>query len=106
MLRRRDSYPLLCSFFHWHDIMQVIISRASAGAVAGSHRDEEGLMTCPICLSPPIAPRMTRCGHVSAFEVYPIEPSTSEPTGILFPMHFALPEYIRCREMDSLPYLL
>jgi len=58
------------SFFQWHDILQVIIPRSSAlasAAVVGGERavQEEGVKTCPICLSPPTAPRMTKCGHVS-----------------------------------------
>jgi len=55
------------SFFHWHDILQVIIPRSSAFSVAtvGDNVTQEGIMTCPICLSPPTAPRMTKCGHVS-----------------------------------------
>jgi len=57
------------SFFQWHDILQVIIPRSSALASASTIGDSsgqgEGLTTCPICLSPPTAPRMTKCGHVS-----------------------------------------
>jgi hypothetical protein len=60
------------SFFQWHDILQVIIPRssalASAAAAGGEHVvQEEGIKTCPICLSPPTAPRMTKCGHVSKY---------------------------------------
>jgi hypothetical protein len=59
-----------CSFFQWQDILQIIIPRSSALAAAaaggGNNRSrEEGHTTCPICLSPPTAPRMTKCGHVS-----------------------------------------
>jgi hypothetical protein len=54
-------------FFQWNDILQVIIPRSSA--LASTTNDlsssEEGHTTCPICLSPPTAPRMTKCGHVS-----------------------------------------
>jgi hypothetical protein len=56
------------SFFQWHDILQVIIPRTSAMAAASSKGEsvsqEEGFTTCPICLAPPTAPRVTKCGHV------------------------------------------
>src|SRR5712672_1665368 len=65
--------PIRCeSFFQWQDILQVIIPRSSAlvAAAAGggdNSSHEEGSTTCPICLSPPTAPRMTKCGHVRLF---------------------------------------
>ncbi|KAH8835615.1 hypothetical protein DL96DRAFT_1666334 [Flagelloscypha sp. PMI_526] len=54
-------------YFEWNDIIQVIIPRSSALASANptSSLDvSEGHLSCPICLSPPTAPRMTKCGHV------------------------------------------
>ncbi|KIJ65064.1 hypothetical protein HYDPIDRAFT_110960 [Hydnomerulius pinastri MD-312] len=59
-------------FFQWHDILQVVIPRSSAfasttGGGGETHGQDEGLTTCPICLSPPVAPRMTKCGHVFCF---------------------------------------
>ena len=59
-------------FFQWQDILQVIIPRSSALASAAASGElfgqDEGHTTCPICLSPPNAPRMTKCGHVSSIQ--------------------------------------
>ena len=68
-IESQPLYPdLVLSYFQWHDILQVILPRVSAVGSAGSgeHRyiEAEGVTTCPICLSPPTAPRMTKCGHV------------------------------------------
>ncbi|KAG9222420.1 hypothetical protein CCMSSC00406_0002755 [Pleurotus cornucopiae] len=55
-------------FFQWQDILQVIIPRSSALASAGAGvSQEEGHISCPICLAPPTAPRMTKCGHVYCY---------------------------------------
>jgi len=54
------------SFFQWSDILQVIIPRSPvlASASATLLPQDDSQTNCPICLSPPAAPRMTRCGHV------------------------------------------
>ncbi|KAJ3515252.1 hypothetical protein NLJ89_g1873 [Agrocybe chaxingu] len=68
-------------FFQWPDILQVIIPHSSPLAAAASGElatQEEGYTTCPICLSPPTAPRMTKCGHVFCFPCILHYLSTSE----------------------------
>lgn len=70
-------------FFQWNDIAQVIIPRSSALAAAasggeGSGQSGEGHTTCPICLSPPTASRMTKCGHVFCYPCILHYLSTSE----------------------------
>ncbi|KAF8079028.1 hypothetical protein FPV67DRAFT_1467251 [Lyophyllum atratum] len=69
-------------FFQWQDILQVIVPRSSAlasAASAGTQLEQgEGNATCPICLSPPTAPRMTKCGHIFCFPCILHYLSTSE----------------------------
>ncbi|KAG6873830.1 hypothetical protein C0995_010442 [Termitomyces sp. Mi166 len=56
-------------FFQWHDILQVIVPRSSALASASGSKGDCGQdnTSCPICLSSPMAPRMTKCGHIFCF---------------------------------------
>ena len=61
-LRFAHLFPginLLISYFQWSDIVQILVPHAGSSATG------EGNTMCPICLGAPIAPRMTKCGHVS-----------------------------------------
>ncbi|EJD35472.1 hypothetical protein AURDEDRAFT_117371 [Auricularia subglabra TFB-10046 SS5] len=72
-------------YYQWQDILQVIVPRSSALSIAGSSADvSRDLATeghaCPICLSPPAAPRMTKCGHIFCFPCILHYLGTSETT--------------------------
>ncbi|KAH9944011.1 uncharacterized protein BXZ73DRAFT_86989 [Epithele typhae] len=67
-------------YFQWQDILQVIVSRGdSMAALSADQSSQDGdVLTCPICLSPPTAPRMTKCGHIYCFPCLLHLISTSE----------------------------
>ncbi|KAJ2974670.1 hypothetical protein NUW54_g11857 [Trametes sanguinea] len=71
-------------YFQWHDILQVIVPRGNQLS-ATSASQEAGILTCPICLSPPTAPRMTKCGHIFCFPCILHLISTSDQ-----------PKWVRC----------
>lgn len=57
-------------YFHWPDVLQVIVPTSSvllaaAHTFEGPSTSADSLTPqCPICLSEPVAPRMTKCGHI------------------------------------------
>jgi len=76
--------------------MQIIIPRSSALASAAGEdiAQEEGNTACPICLAPPTAPRMTKCGHVRRPDFCMlINAHISSCEGLLLSMHTALSQY-------------
>ena len=95
----------LFRYFQWVDILQVIVPRTSAIAAAGrSDMQDEGATTCPICLSQPNAPRMTKCGHVRLFmsrfldlNLIPTLSHSYSHTDLLLPLRSPLPQHIRPR---------
>ncbi|OJT08966.1 hypothetical protein TRAPUB_100 [Trametes pubescens] len=74
-------------YFQWHDILQVIIPRGHnlSAASRAQASEDAGILTCPICLSPPTAPRMTKCGHVYCYPCILHLISTSDQ-----------PKWVRC----------
>lgn len=93
-----STKPPFLRFFPWQQILQVIVPTTSALALAEGHEPSsrssaaEG-MTCPICLGHPIAPRMTKCGHVRslAFPCCFLQLiSFSARTDILLPLYPSL----------------
>lgn len=86
-------------YLNWHDILTVLIpttstlsSVSTVNSVTNQSDSHEGA-SCPICLSSPTAPRMTKCGHVFCFPCIlhylsvhetPMGSGTSTPT----PSHY------------------
>lgn len=48
-------------YFQWPDIIQILVPHTSSSLTG------EGNTMCPICLGAPVAPRMTKCGHVYCY---------------------------------------
>lgn len=104
-----DTYSMY-RYFQWHDILQVIIPRTSAVASAAGSGHQvaqaEGHTTCPICLSPPTSPRMTKCGHVCITLGLRGRPYSIFMLGVLFSVYPALPQHFRQSEVGALPDML
>ncbi|KAK9896415.1 hypothetical protein P389DRAFT_189979 [Cystobasidium minutum MCA 4210] len=61
-------------YFNWPDVLQVLVPistvlPAAAHPIEGpSTASADSLLpSCPICLSEPVAPRMTKCGHIFCY---------------------------------------
>ncbi|TFK56790.1 hypothetical protein OE88DRAFT_1670263 [Heliocybe sulcata] len=79
-------------YFQWQDILQIIVPKMSAAASTAGNGDaishDQGLQTCPICLSPPVAPRMTKCGHVYCYPCILHLANTSDKGWVRCPICF------------------
>ncbi|KAF5323487.1 hypothetical protein D9611_005524 [Ephemerocybe angulata] len=89
-------------FFQWNDILQVIVPRSSPFAGGASEEDGgAGHTTCPICLSPPTAPRMTKCGHIYCFPCILHYLSTSENKWARCPICF---DSVNAKQLKSVKW--
>ncbi|WFD31140.1 Delta(24(24(1)))-sterol reductase [Malassezia sp. CBS 17886] len=81
----------------WHEIAAVSMF-SSSDLVTGGGRaalGDSNAPTCPICLSPPSAPRITRCGHVFCYACilhYLLTPDTRDRKPRALPQRVA--EYV------------
>lgn len=63
------TLPVADIYFNWPDVLQVLVPTSSvlpgaAQTIEGPSSVDSLLPSCPICLSEPVAPRMTKCGHI------------------------------------------
>ena len=86
-------------YLNWSDILQVLIptttALSSASASTTHPQAEHEGATCPICLSPPTAPRMTKCGHVYCYPCMLHYLTVGEDTGTVHFSRAAQPEHDR-----------
>ncbi|EKM83967.1 hypothetical protein AGABI1DRAFT_67079 [Agaricus bisporus var. burnettii JB137-S8] len=84
-----DMHVSHTTFFQWQDILQVIIPRSPVLTFASpSFPQDDNQTACPICLSPPTAPRMTKCGHIFCFSCILHYLSTSDNKWVRCPICF------------------
>ncbi len=100
----------LSRYFQWHDILQVIVPRGNSLSPASREQtvSADDVLSCPICLSPPTAPRMTKCGHVRRHHILVsvLFDLTVGILGLLLSMHSPPTKHLGAAQMGQVSHLL